>query len=375
MKILFVATVVKGHIMAFHLPYLKMCQDLGWETAVAAKNDYTNPEECNIPYCDTYYNIPFDRSPFSESNLKAYRQLRDIIRNGGFRIVHCHTPVGGALARFAGRKARNEFGLKMIYTAHGFHFYAGAPLLYWLTYYPVERFLARFTDVLITINKEDHARARKFRSEKARFVPGVGIDTGRFSKRDPKLAPRLRESLGIPQDALVLLSVGELSKRKNHQVVIRALAKIVRQDVYYVICGDGALMEKHKELAQSLGLANRVILTGYRNDVADLYQTADLFVFPSLHEGLPVAIMEAMASGLAVVCSKIRGNEDLVVEDRGGLYALESDANEYARKIEILISNRELAKRMGEWNLERIVEFDLAKIKHVMQGIYFDCAE
>ena len=159
-KVLFVATVVKTHIMEFHIPYLKMFQDMGWETAVAARNDYEDPADCKIPFCDTYYDIPFERLPWKAANIKAYRELKAIIDREHFDIIHCHTPVGAMIARLAARDARKR-GTKVIYTAHGFHFFKGAPVKNWLMFYPAEWLLAPLTDVLVTINNEDYAVAKR----------------------------------------------------------------------------------------------------------------------------------------------------------------------------------------------------------------------
>ena len=179
-KVLFVATVVKTHIMEFHIPYLKMFKEMGWETAVAARNDYENPADCLITYCDIYYNIPFERNPLKPGNLKAYKELKHIIDEGEYDIIHCHTPVGAMLTRLAAKQARKQ-GTKVFYTAHGFHFYKGAPAINWLLYYPVEKWLSRYTDVLITINKEDYERAKTFKAGKVCYVPGVGIDLKKFN--------------------------------------------------------------------------------------------------------------------------------------------------------------------------------------------------
>ena len=170
-KVLFVSTVVKTHIMEFHIPYLKMLKDMGWETAVASRNDYKDPKDCVIPYCDTYYDVPFERNPFKLENIKAYKQLKKIIDEGRYGIIHCHTPVGAMLTRLAATDARKK-GSKVIYTAHGFHFYKGAPVINWLAYYPIEKALARKTDVLITINKEDYERAKsKLKAGRVEYVP------------------------------------------------------------------------------------------------------------------------------------------------------------------------------------------------------------
>jgi len=311
MKVLFVATVVRTHIMEFHIPYLKMLKEMGWETAVAARNDYDNPEECVIPYCDKFFDIPFERNPIKFGNIKAYKKLKRIIDDGEYDIIHCHTPVGAMLTRLAASKARRK-GTKVIYTAHGFHFYKGAPLLNWIVYYPVERLLARKTDVLITITKEDFQRAQKFKSKRVEYVPGVGVNLEKFCKKNKEKREEVRRKLNIPFDSKVLLSVGELNKNKNHRIVIEALPDF--KDVYYVICGRGPLLEEYTKLAQNLGVENRVRLVGYRNDVAVFYNMADIFVFPSFREGLPVALMEAMASEMLCVSSCNRGSNELMKE-------------------------------------------------------------
>lgn len=367
-KVLFVATVVKTHIMEFHIPYLKMFKEMGWETAVAARNDYENPADCIIPHCDAYFDIPFERSPLKPANLNAYKALKKVIDEGGYDIIHCHTPVGAMLTRLAAVGARKK-GTKVIYTAHGFHFFKGAPLLNWLVYYPVERLLSGLTDVLITINREDYDRAQKFSAKKVCYVPGVGIDISRFAPV-PEKRSALRDQLGIPQNAAVLLSVGEVNKNKNHQLAIQALARL--SDCYYVICGRGPLLESHRELARSLGVEDRLILTGYRTDVADFYQAADIFVFPSRREGLPVAVMEAMASGLPVVCTKIRGSADLVKENVSGLYMDCDDPATAVRAIQYLLDNPGLRHAMGEEGRKAAAQFDLPAILSEVRKIYQD---
>lgn len=315
-KVLFVATVVKTHIMEFHLPYLKALKEAGWHTAVAARNDYENPADCVIPYCDEYYDIPFERSPFSAANIAAYKALKSVIEQNGYDVIHCHTPVGGALTRLAARKVRKN-GTKVFYTAHGFHFCKGAPLKNWLIFYPAEKFLSRYTDVLFTINKEDFERAKHFHAKETVYVPGVGIDIDKFRNTQVDRAEK-RNSLGIPADAFLLLSVGELIKRKNHELVIRALAELNNPAIHYAIAGSGELKEYLPQLAESLGLGGRVHFLGYRNDTAELYKTADVLVHPSYQEGLPVAVMEALASGLPVIATNIRGSADLIEDGVNG---------------------------------------------------------
>lgn len=369
-KVLFVATVVKTHIMEFHLPYLKLFKEMGWETAVAARNDYEDPADCVIPYCDRYYDVPFARSPWSADNRRAYGELKKIVDEGGYDIIHCHTPMGAALTRLAARRTR-ERGTMVFYTAHGFHFYRGAPLVNWLLYYPVERWLARYTDVLITINKEDYERAQRFRAGKVCYVPGVGIDLTRFQPDDGRMEKR--RELGLGTEDFVLLSVGELIPRKNHEVVLRALALLRRQGelggIRYLICGRGACGEKLRHLAEELEVAENVSFLGYRNDIPAICGCSDLFLFMSRQEGLPVALMEAMACGLPAVCSNIRGNVDLIEDGVSGTVA-QSTPEAVAEAIRRLRADGTLRARLAAAARERVKAFGLEQVREKMAELY-----
>lgn len=370
-KVLFVATVVKTHIMEFHVPYLKMFKKMGWETEVAARNDFENPADCVIPYCDVYYNIPFERNPVKLKNLMAYKELKKIIDSGKYDIIHCHTPVGGMLTRLAAKRMRKR-GTKVFYTAHGFHFYKGAPAINWLLYYPVEKWLSRYTDVLITINKEDYERAKTFSAGKVYYVPGVGIDLKKFHVGSVDRVEK-RQEIGVRSNDFVLLSVGELIPRKNHEVVIRALA-VLRQNgelnhVEYVICGRGAYESDLKKLAKELRVSDHVHFLGYRSDVSEICNCADLFVFMSYQEGLPVALMEAMACGLSAVCSNIRGNTDLIENNVTGLIANNTPEG-VAKAISAMQSNENLRASLASAALQKIRQFDLRDVESQMSKIY-----
>lgn len=362
-KALFVATVVKAHIMVFHLPYLKMLKDMGYEVHVAAKNDYDDLSECVIPYCDKHFDIPFERSPLKAKNIKAYQELKRIVTEEKYDIIHCHTPVGGAIARLAARKARKN-GTKVIYTAHGFHFYKGAPLKNWVLFYPAEKFCAHFTDVLITINQEDFALAKKkMKAKRIEYVPGVGIDLNKFGKVDIDCASK-RRVIGIPENAKIILSVGELNENKNHETVIRAISKL---NVYYVIAGEGKLKDYLQELAEKLKMSERVKLLGFRTDIPELCKMADVFAFPSFREGLSASVMEAMASGLPVVCSKIRGNTDLIDENGGVLF---DPLNiEDCKKAILSICSADLSG-YGKHNVKKIEKFSLERVCEEIRRIY-----
>ena len=368
MKVLYVATVVKTHIMEFHIPYLKMLKKMGWETAVAARNDYDDPADCVIPYCDTYYNIPFERNPFKPGNIKAYRQLKKVIDEGNYDIIHCHTPVGAMLTRLAAGDARKK-GSKVFYTAHGFHFYKGASLINWLLFYPGERILARKTDVLITITHEDYKRAQSFKAGAVKYIPGIGVDLDRFKKGSPEKAAALRAELGIPQEAVVFLSVGEVNANKNHKVVIQALPSF--PDAWYVLCGRGPLIDEHRKLAEDLGVSDRVIMPGYRTDVVDFYSMADIFVFPSFREGLPVALMEAMAIGLVCVASRNRGTDDLL---DGSRYLFDAgNPTELVEKLKLALGTD--CSDEVQRDTDHLKSFDIKNTLKLVQAFYLEAVK
>ncbi|MDE7312283.1 MAG: glycosyltransferase [Eubacterium sp.] len=324
---------------------------------------------------------------------KAYRQLDRLLERLDFAWIHCHSPIGGALARLAARH-RN---VRVIYTAHGFHFYQGAPIKNWILYYPAEKLLAHWTDILITINREDHALARrKLRAGKICYLPGVGIEISRFSAgqstgNQPQtvcLSDEIRQGTDvskktgagsvrrefcrkyrIPKQAVILLSVGELSRRKNHQAVLCALAGMRRQDVYYIICGQGNLRKKLCQQAKRLGVAPQVRMTGYQKDVEQMYRNADIFVFPSLQEGMPVALMEAMASGLVCAVSDIRGNRELVNE-KGGFLFSPAHPQMLRDRLEKLLEQADQWQAYGRYNQARVKPYDQKEVMRRMKRIY-----
>lgn len=365
-KVLFSATLVRGHIAKFHIPYLKWFKEHGWETWVAAKDDYPDGD-CKIPYCDHFVNIDFARSPFSKQTVVAYKQLRKLFGEERFDIVHTHTPVGGVLTRLAARDARRD-GTKVIYTGHGFHFYDGAPAVNWMLWYPVERIMSRFTDVLITINDEDFRRANKFAHCNVEYVQGVGIDLDRFDSSDTVFAKR--SELGVSNDDHMILAVGDLIKRKNHQCIIRALSEL--DDHYKLfICGTGVEEKPLKALVSELGLGSRVSFLGFRKDIPALMHDSDMLVFPSIHEGLPVTVMEAMASGLPVIATRIRGVvPDLLKSGVNGIVLDNDEPATVADAIERLATDPAKAKALAVAAMEDSKRFAVNKIVSNVASIY-----
>lgn len=371
-QVLFTATVVKQHIMTFHVPYLQMFQEMGWETAVAAGNDYDDPSELNIPYCDTFYEIPFERIPWKAGNLRAYRQLKEIIDKGNFDIIHCHTPVGAMITRLAAADARKR-GTKVIYTAHGFHFHKGSSLFSWLAYYPVEWLLAHLTDVLLTMNREDYALARKkIHAKRVEYVPGVGIDTSRFSShRDDRTEKR--RDLGFGEEDFLILTVAEMNKNKNQSMVLKAMARLKDRPEFsnmkYLICGMGGYGAVLQQEVRELGIEDHVFFMGYRKDVPQIHRCCDLFAFMSYREGLPVALMEAMSSGMPTVCSAARGNTDLVENGKEGLI-VENEPQAVADAILTLYHDPDLRRQFSLAASEKVQQFDQKNVHRIMKDIY-----
>lgn len=322
MKILYVTTV--GSTMNFFSSLIKELIEQGNTVDIA-----TNEKERSVPkmYYDLgckIFSLSCSRSPLSKGNIIAMKELKKIVDDGKYDIVHCHTPIAAVCTRVACRKLRKN-GVKVVYTAHGFHFYKGAPLKNWLIYYPIEWICAYWTDVLITINKEDYQLAKRYmHANEVKYVPGVGVDVNKFAsaKVDFKIK---RKEIGVPEDAFLIVSVGELSKNKNHQIIIKALSDIPIDNVHYVIAGKGNMSDELKQLAYYLNV--NLHLLGYRHDVAELYKIANVYALPSIREGLNVSIMEALASGLPVICSNIRGNIDMIENGVNGYLMSSNDVN------------------------------------------------
>ena len=241
----------------------------------------------------------------------------------------------------------------------------------WLVFYPIEKLCSLFTDVLITINKEDYALAQaKMRACKTAYIPGVGIDTQRIASVCINRADK-REKLGIPKDAFLLLSVGELNANKNHEMVIRALGDFPEKHVHYAIAGCGELAEHLKNVAIACGVQDRVHLLGFRRDVYELLQVADIYVHPSFREGLPVSVMEAMASGLPIVCSKIRGNVDIVEDQTHGVWFSVKEMSSLHCAIGRVFENQKDGV-IGKNNREDAQKYDYREIQKSIYSIYFE---
>ena len=288
--------------------------------------------------------------------------------------------MGGVMARLAAHTTHTG---PVIYTAHGFHFFKGAKPVNWLCYYPMERFLSRYTDQQICINYEDYERAKKvFHARYTDYIPGVGIDPSRIPHLTEEDIKKKKAELGLPLDKLILLSSGELIKRKNHETILKALSQLKElSNIHYLLCGHGALDTYLRDLAEQLGISHMVTFAGYREDILKILQTADLFLFPSYQEGLPMALLEAMASGLPVICSDIRGSRDLMGDIlsqddsislcSGGIMVKKADdAAAYSKAIRHLLKNTDDFEKLGQENVNRSRLFQSKAVMEKMSGIY-----
>lgn len=314
------------------------------------------------------HQVDFMRNPLHPGNIKAYRQICDLIQTENFRVIHCNTPIGGLLGRIAAKRFATK---AVMYQAHGFHFYKGAPISSWLLYYPIEKLLAHYTDSLITINREDYVTAKDKMHVRGQgrvyYVPGIGIDTKEFAEITVDRKQK-REELGIPIEAPFVLSVGELNKNKNHEIIIRAAAAMPK--LHYAIAGIGDLREQLESLSIQLGVSDRVHFFGYREDIRQIYKAADIFCLPSCREGLSASIMEAMASSLPIVCSDIRGNRDLVIQKSGGYLVRVLNIQGYIAAINELVDDPATRSAMANFNINFIKGFSLDRVTAMLQTIY-----
>lgn len=367
-RILFCATV-DYHFSSFHLPYMKWFKDQGWEVHVAAAG------KINLPFTDQKFDIPIVRSPFNRNNIKAYNQLKKIIDQNDYKMIHCHTPMGGVLARLAARQAR-KMGTKIIYTAHGFHFCKGAPLANWLLYYPIEKTLSRFTDCLITINTEDYQLAkRRFKAEKIEHVHGVGVNTEVFKPVGEEQKQQLRERYGYKEEDLILFYAAEFNKNKNQHLLLEAIA-LVKEEVpnaKLLLAGKGHLLKECQELIERLKIKDMVDFLGFRDDVETLLKISDVAVASSLREGLPVNIMEAMACGLPVIATDNRGHRELIKNNKNGWIIEPKKVEEFANKIKVLSKNQELKNMLGNHGRKVILStYSTTKVLEEKSRIYKD---
>lgn len=380
MKQALMLATVPSMIGQFNMPNIKILQDIGCNVHVACNfEDYSAwphqrieefKRELNTKKI-SWHQVNFQRNALKlYENHVAYKQVLAILKKEKIDFIHCHTPVGGVIGRLAAYRCK----IKIVYTAHGFHFYKGAPLLNWMVYYPVEKLLSYITYIIITINKEDYERAiKQFHAKRIEYVPGVGVEIDNFKNQNIDVMQK-REELNISKTSLVLLSVGEINKNKNHKTIIKALNSLKEESFFltlqYIICGQGALRTELEEMVNDLHLEKTIHFLGFRDDIKDLYKVADIFVFPSFREGLSVALMEAMANGLPVIGSKVRGNVDLIECEKSGYLVNPSNYIGFRESIKKLFLQKNIRSKMGKYNQNRVKKFSCVEINKKMMLIY-----
>lgn len=352
----------------FIVPPAQVLTDLGYEVHACANISNFKENKEKYKYIKMHH-IDFERNPLNLKNIKAYKQLLKLMKEEEFDLVHCNTPIGGLLGRICAKKLSIS---KVVYTAHGFHFYKGAPVINNVIYKNVERFLARYTDILITINKEDYEAAKKFKLRKngqVYLVHGVGINSSIFQINDFDRL-KYRKKIGINPKNFVLIAIGELNKNKNFDIIIKAISLVRDKNIHLLICGTGKKKEKLVKLVKKYNLLDNIHFLGFRSDIPKLLLCSDILVQASYREGLPRSIMEAMSVELPCVVSNIRGNVDLIKDKKGGFLNRVDSPEEFAKSISTLVNNPVLRNNMGEFNKQFVKQFDTDNVKNELIEIY-----
>ncbi len=328
-KILFAANL-ESFFLKFLIPQFKYFKEQGYEIHIAAKL-----EGLDVPYCDKKYDIDFARSINAKQIINSYKQMKNLFKTEHYDIVSCHTPFGGAITRLAYKKCKVK-DTKMVYMAHGFHFYKGAPKFNWLCFYPVEKYLAKHTDTLVTINLDDYELAKKKFKTDVRYVKGVGLDVSKFDfEMNEELKQDYRRKIGLEKDDFILIYPAELLPRKRQTWLIKTLNELFKENpkFHLLLPGKDSMNGECQKLVNDLNLNDQIHFLGFRKDVPELLAISDLAVSSSKQEGLPVNVMEAMYCGLPLVVTACRGNRDLIENGKNGYIVGINDSKEFCEKV------------------------------------------
>lgn len=369
MRILQVTTVA-ATLRSFLLPYARHFRALGWRVEAAAAG-VCGCAECEAAF-DGVYEIDFARNPLAPGNFtRALGQLRQVLAQGRYDIVHVHTPVAAFVTRLAARKLRRGGKTKVIYTAHGFHFHPGGGAINNLAFIILEKLAGHWTDKLIVINREDAAVAGKYRlvpPHSLCFMPGIGVDTSLYCRSEQLAAEArlVRKSLGLAGDDKAVLMIAEFNPGKRHNDALAAMGQIADPRVHLLCAGQGKLAAAARDQAARLGLADRVHLLGYRTDIPALIAAADMVILPSEREGLPRSVMEALCLECPVAGADVRGIRDLLAGGCGVLFS-PGKSEQLAAAIAWIIDNPGPAGEMGRRGRRRMADYDIAKLleRHV----------
>ncbi len=375
MKILYTATVL-SHICQFHLPHMCALQERGWEVHVAAHDNLAVKNGLQLKYCDKFIETPFSRSPKSPDNLQAYRQLKKLLSEEHYDVILCNTPMGGIVTRLAARKARRQ-GTKVIYMAHGFHFFKGSSGKAWLVLYPIEKYMAKYCDLLITINKEDYALAQKKFSKRTKVahIHGVGVDENRYHPATEEEQHAMRAAEGLSADDFVILCTGELNGNKNQKTLVSAAA-LLKDEIPHLkvlLAGNGPKEQELREQIEREGLDGIVKLLGYRTDLEKLVPAVDLVVSCSKREGLGLNLIEAMLCKKPIIASENRGHRELVKDGISGYIVPNADTGRFAKQISMLYEDASSRKTMGERGINIAAQYCCASVKQEYAELIRQC--
>lgn len=371
-KVLYITTVSRT-INAFLTPHIEMLLDNGYEVDCACSIDKEIDSEL-LKKGVKLHNIPFSRNPLGINNIKAFKKLLEIQKVNNYDIVHVHTPIASIYGRLLKLKFKK---LKTIYTAHGYHFFKNGPKLGWILYYPIEKIMAKLTDVTININKEDYEiTLEKLKPKKCYLLKGVGINLNLYKTLNDSQKKSKKEELKIKEDEFVIIMIAELNKNKNQIQLIKAIEVLKYEcpNIKVLFVGEGDKLEFLKKAAENIN--EKVIFLGFRNDINELINISDIGVLLSYREGLPRNIMELMANGKKVIATNIRGSKDLISNDSIGKLIEVNDFENTAKAIKYYYNRHDNAEfAMENSNDEAIIknsikDYAIENINKEMLKIY-----
>lgn len=355
-KVLFVSNT-NMHINLCYLPYMKYFKEQNNIVHVATNTGIL------FDYCDKIINISIHRTPFHFGNIIALFKLKKVIEQEKYDLISCSTPMGGVIARLASIKSRKKYGTKVIYTAHGFHFFKGCSYLKYKVYYYIEKYLAKFTDVLVTINEEDYSISKSDFNVDTRYIKGIGYNEQRLrhtlTKREQQ---EFRHQLGLKQNDYVILYIAEYSKRKRQKYLIDVISKIIDKNIKLLLVGNNLLHNEIYNYVKKYKIEDKVKILGFRDDIANMLDIADLVVSTSIQEGLPLNIMEAMYKEKPIIVTDCRGNRDLIQNNVNGIIVPLNDKKSLIQSILYLKNNPNIAQKMAHKNKKIIHQYSLNEI-------------